>query len=160
MLKYLDCKVVFAEVPDEISLAIEITNCPFHCPGCHSPQLWEDIGQELTEAAIEDLLISNRGITCVCFMGGDIDGAQVNRLSKWVHKHYGNSIKTAWYSGADSYPTFLPDFDYIKIGSYRETDGPIDVRTTNQKMVKIHRTDNNWYMEDITYKFWKDDKNS
>ena len=39
MLKYLNCQVTFAEVPDEISLCINITNCPNRCPGCHSPEL-------------------------------------------------------------------------------------------------------------------------
>lgn len=157
MLKYLNCQVTFAEVPDEISLCINITNCPNRCPGCHSPELWGDVGQQLTEAVLEDLLTSNRGVSCVCFMGGDSEPVEINRLSKWVHEHYGNAIKTAWYSGMDEYPRFTPDFDYIKIGSYRETDGPINVRTTNQRMVKIHHNPERWYMEDITYKFWKDD---
>ena len=29
MLKYVDSKVVFAEIPDEITLAINISNCPY-----------------------------------------------------------------------------------------------------------------------------------
>lgn len=160
MLKYTNAKVVFAEVPDEISLAIEISNCPIHCPGCHSPELWGDIGNELTKSTLEDLITSNRGITCVAFMGGDAEPIEVNNLSKWVHEHYGNSIRTCWYSGMDEYPRFTPDFDYVKIGSYREDDGPINVRTTNQKMVKIHHNPERWYMEDITYKFWKNDTDS
>ena len=60
----------------------------------------------------------------------------------------------------DEYPRFTPDFDYVKIGPYREEDGPINVKTTNQKMVKIHHDLERWYMEDITYKFWKNDTNS
>ena len=162
MLKYLNCQVTFAEVPDEISLCINISNCPMHCPGCHSPELWGDVGEPLTESVIEDLIVSNRGITCVCFMGGDAEPIEVNKLSKWVHEHYNNSIKTAWYSGMDSYPTFTPDFDYVKIGSYRENDGPLNCKTTNQRMVRINhpkvgdlQLDCSWYMEDITYKFWK-----
>ena len=139
MLKYIKAKVVFAEVPDEISLAIEISNCPIHCFGCHSPELWGDVGNELTKTVLEDLITSNRGITCVAFMGGDAEPVEVNKLSKWVHEHYGGSIKTCWYSGMDEYPRFTPDFDYIKIGSYRKDDGPINVKTTNQKMVKIQR---------------------
>lgn len=157
MLKYTTNLVTFSEVPDEISLCINISNCPHHCPGCHSPELWGDIGEPLTETVIEDLLTSNRGVTCVCFMGGDAEPIEINKLSKWVHEHYGGSIKTAWYSGNDEYPRFTPDFDYIKIGSYREEDGPLNVRTTNQKMVKIHHNPDRWYMEDITYKFWKNE---
>ena len=52
MLKYVDTKVTFAEVPDEISLCINISNCPNHCEGCHSPYLAEDIGTELTKDEI------------------------------------------------------------------------------------------------------------
>ncbi len=154
MLKYTTCQVTFSEVPDEISLCIEISNCPIHCPECHSKELWGDIGQELTKTVIEDLLTSNRGVTCVCFMGGDAEPVEVNELSKWVHETH-PELKTAWYSGMDEYPRFTPDFDYVKIGSYREDDGPINVKTTNQKMVKIHHDPERWYMEDITYKFWK-----
>ena len=47
MLKYVDTKVVFQEIPDEITLAINISNCPCHCPGCHSSYLAEDIGNAL-----------------------------------------------------------------------------------------------------------------
>lgn len=160
MLKYTDCQVTFSEVPDEISLAIEISNCPIHCPGCHSPELWKDIGNILNKSNLEDLLISNKGITCVCFMGGDAEPLEVNELSKWVHEHYTNTIKTCWYSGNNSYPTFTPDFNYIKIGPYKEKYGPINVKTTNQRMVEIIKTDKDWYMKDITYKFWKNDTNS
>ena len=160
MLKYTNAKVVFAEVPDEISLAIEISNCPIHCPGCHSPELWGDIGNELTKSTLEDLITSNRGITCVAFMGGDAEPIEVNKLSKWVHEHYNNSIKTCWYSGMNTYPTFLPDFDYIKIGPYIEKLGPINVNTTNQRMVKVYHEGDNWYMEDITKRFWRNDTNS
>ena len=155
MLKYTDCQVTFSEVPDEISLCIEISNCPIHCPGCHSPELWGDIGNELTTTSLKDLITSNDRITCVVFMGGDAEPLEVNNLSKWVHEYYDNSIRTCWYSGRDEYPRFVPDFDYVKIGSYREEDGPINMPTTNQKMVKIHHETDRWYMEDITYKFWK-----
>ena len=45
--KYLDTQIVFAEIPDEITLAINITNCPFRCPDCHSPELQRNIGNNL-----------------------------------------------------------------------------------------------------------------
>jgi anaerobic ribonucleoside-triphosphate reductase activating protein len=160
MLKYTTNQVTFSEVPDEISLCINISNCPHHCAGCHSQELWGDIGEPLTETVIEDLLTSNRGVTCVCFMGGDAEPTEVNRLSKWVHEHYDNAIRTAWYSGERGFPRFTPDFDYVKIGPYIEELGPLNVKTTNQKMVKIHHNPVRWYMEDITYKFWKNDTDS
>ena len=54
MLKYVNSSVVFQEIPDEVTLAINISNCPCHCPGCHSKYLWEDIGLPLTTGAIDD----------------------------------------------------------------------------------------------------------
>ena len=55
-MKYADSKVVFSEVPDEITLAISISNCPGTCKGCHSPWLREDIGEPLTVIALYELL--------------------------------------------------------------------------------------------------------
>ena len=37
MVRYHNFDVVFAEIPGETTLAINITNCPNRCPGCHSP---------------------------------------------------------------------------------------------------------------------------
>ena len=55
MLKYVNTGIVFQEIPDEVTLAINISNCPCHCPGCHSHYLWEDIGLPLdTDAQNND----------------------------------------------------------------------------------------------------------
>lgn len=42
MVRYHNFDIVFAEIPDETTLAINITNCPNRCPGCHSPHLQRD----------------------------------------------------------------------------------------------------------------------
>ena len=65
MIKYFNSMVVFEEIPSEITLAINITNCPCHCKGCHSKFLWEDIGVELTKDELYKLIDVNDGITCV-----------------------------------------------------------------------------------------------
>ena len=88
MLKYVDTQITFSEVPDEVALCINISNCPIHCPSCHSQYLWEDIGTELTEETLKSLIEANTGITCVCFMGGDNDVPATNELSKFVHANY------------------------------------------------------------------------
>lgn len=155
MLKYTTEQIVFSEIPDEITLAINISNCPIHCPGCHSKELWSDIGVPLFDEILMEMLQRYEAVTCVCFMGGDAEPLEVNELSKFVHNFYGGKIKTAWYSGRDNWPTFVPDFDYIKIGSYDEKKGPINVKTTNQKLGKIIKDEDCWHIEDITYKFWK-----
>ena len=56
MLKYVNTGIVFQEIPDEVTLAINISNCPCHCPGCHSHYLWEDVGLPLTTDAIDDFV--------------------------------------------------------------------------------------------------------
>ena len=46
-MKYVDTLVSFSEIPDEITLCINISNCPNKCEGCHSSWLQENIGIEL-----------------------------------------------------------------------------------------------------------------
>lgn len=160
MLKYVDTQVVFAEVPDEITLAISISGCPCHCKGCHSAYLAEDIGNLLTPAALRLLLLNNEGITCIAFMGGDSDPKWVNGLAKWVKRNEFRNVKVAWYSGRQelSPQIDLWNFDYIKLGPYKEECGPLDKRTTNQRFYKVvHTSTGKSKLYDITHKFWKHD---
>ena len=162
MLKYTTAKVVFSEIPDEITLAIEISNCPYHCPACHSKELWQDIGTPLRVGKLIDLIEANKGITCVCFMGGDSDLEELFNIFKFMPMLY-KDLKIAWYTGREDIPTDLPPIDYIKIGPYKEECGPINNKSTNQRMYKrIVLKDglsSSWHWEDITYKFWKNDSN-
>lgn len=159
MLKYVDTKVVFAEVPDQITLAINISNCPCHCEGCHSPYLAEDIGEPLTIKALDTLIITNKGITCVSFMGGDSDPLHVEFLAEHIKRTYPD-IKVAWYSGKETIYDKLDlwNFDYIKIGPYIKEKGPLNERTTNQKFYRVvHMSSGKNKLYDITYKFLKHD---
>ena len=88
MLKYVDTRVCFAEVPDEITLCINLSNCPCHCKGCHSPYLAEDVGEILTDCRIQELLKENKGVTAICFMGGDNDPRLVNHYAKLIKESY------------------------------------------------------------------------
>lgn len=160
MLKYVNTMVTFSEVPDEISLCIEISNCPCHCIGCHSSYLAEDIGEELTCSKLEELLQVNKGITCVSFMGGDIDPGEIVGLAKYIKTFY-PGLKVAWYSGRQELPKHfnLEPFNFIKLGPYIEELGGLDSKTTNQKMYqRVNKEFDDLYLngfEDITYKFWK-----
>ena len=53
MLKYTNTQVVFTEIPNHISLAINISNCQNNCIGCHSPYLKENIGNGNFEPRIK-----------------------------------------------------------------------------------------------------------
>lgn len=154
MLKYVNTAVVFQEIPDEVTLAINIANCPCQCPGCHSRYLWEDIGIPLDVHAIDsfvDKLASD--ITCIALMGGDAEPMEVNLLAQYIHEEY-PQLKVAWYSGRLRVPSEVikTDFDYIKIGPYIRHLGPLSQPTTNQRM---YRLTYDGTFEDITYRFWK-----
>lgn len=157
MLKYVDTQVTFAEIPDHITLCINISNCPCHCKGCHSSYLAEDIGEELSIETLCELIDKNKGITCVSFMGGDIEPSYVNLLARTIKTEY-PELKVAWYSGREklSADIDIDNFDFIKIGPYLEECGPLNCRTTNQKFYNIvHRSTGKDKMYDITHKFWK-----
>lgn len=150
MLKYYNYDIVFQEVPDEVSLAINITNCPNHCEDCHSPHLWEDEGTVLDENELDRLIALYGGnITCVCLMGGDRERNQVEHLASHIRNT--SNLKIAWYSGRALMPSNDSDFDYIKLGPYIPKHGSLKSRTTNQKLLK--RQANEW--QDITSRFWK-----
>ena len=153
MLKYLNTEVTCGEVPDEITLCINITNCKNACPGCHSPYLANDIGEELNEESLSKLIDDNFGISCVCFMGGDIDPKRVQELAKFVKKEYKGEIKTAWYSGRNEPPSPFNArlFDFVKIGAYMADFGALTSRMTNQHFYRVE----NGKLIDETYKFWK-----
>ena len=138
MLKYANFDIVFQEVPEEVTLAINITNCPNQCPGCHSRYLWENVGKVLDANELSRLVEQYKsGITCVCFMGGDAAPEEVSGLAKLLKTTH-KDLKMAWYSGKNDLPENVPTehFDYIKLGRYMAELGPLDSATTNQRMMK------------------------
>lgn len=143
-LKVYSYAIVFQEVPNEVSLAINISGCPHHCEGCHSPELAEDIGNDLFDELPKLLETYNKFITCVCFMGGDQNMKKLKQAIKFVKRH---GLKTAVYSGLDIVSPFTNEFtntgdpmdigtyiDYLKIGHYDENLGGLSSPTTNQRM--------------------------
>lgn len=155
MLKYTDTQVTFREIPDEITLCINISGCPIRCPDCHSKELWQDIGMELSFDELKRLIEQNKGITCVCFMGGDSDRLYIRELTQYINNLY-PSLKVAWYSGSDeASPVMLSSLDYYKYGSYKKQFGGLDQKTTNQRLFYVNR--DKGIVDDITYKFWKND---
>lgn len=154
MIKYKPdtVQVVFEEIPDEVTLAIEITNCPGHCVGCHSPWLREDIGEELTVEKLRDIIDRNIGVTCVCFMGEGKDQEALKKLAFSIKLRSDYPYKTALYSGREEIEDEMYNyFDYVKLGQYIEKYGPLNKETTNQRLYEIV----NGEKKDITHKFWR-----
>lgn len=155
MIKYVDTLIGFREIPNEITLCINISNCPNNCPGCHSSWLLKDEGTPLTYVELKSLIKKNKGITCICFMGGDREPWEIQRLAKLIKEDY--DIKVGWYSGKDKMweGINLIYFDYVKIGSYKKEFGPLDIPTTNQILYKVIHTEVSTVIMDITNLFWK-----
>lgn len=153
MLKYLNTQVTFAEVPDEITLCINITGCKNGCKNCHSSYLAQDIGKPLNKSSLSELIEGNKGVSCVSFMGGDSDAIHLVALASWVKTH--THLKVVWYSGRQELAGIvarqLQWFDFIKLGPYKEEFGPLNSRTTNQRFYKVSGKE----LVDITNKFWK-----
>ena len=145
-LKYANTQVVFTEVPNEISLAINITGCTIHCKGCHSQWLWSNKGKELTKDELHNLIEKNKGITTVLFMGGDNFIKQLVERARYIKYHYPN-LKVAWYSGRrdleDSRSSRIKELmaylDYVKVGPYIKQLGGLDNPNTNQRFYRIDR---------------------
>lgn len=161
-LKYVNYAIVCEEVPDEISLAINISGCPYKCKGCHSKYLWEYTGNYISDDLDKLIDKYNSLITCVCFMGGDQNLNELLNLCKIVKKR---GYKVCIYSGSCNISKFSIFYDnacidYIKIGSYIESRGGLNNKNTNQKMYKVIYGDTSKQLENITYRFLKHDYNT
>ena len=157
MLKYVNTAVVFQEIPDEVTLSVNISNCPCRCPGCHSRYLWDDEGEDLTPETLDALLQRyGKGITCVCLMGGDAEPEYINHLARHLHRS-NPELKVAWYSGRTLIPGSVckNDFDYIKVGPFIAHLGGLKDARTNQRLYKRMAHGD---FEDITHRFWKKHK--
>ncbi len=137
-LKYHSYTVACQEVPDEISLIINISGCPHHCEGCHSKYLWDYTGNYISDD-IEKIIGKYKGyISCVCFMGGDQNPDELKQLLQIIKSKY--HLKTCVYTGLDRLTyidsKWIACCDYIKIGSYQSDKGGLDNPNTNQRMYK------------------------
>lgn len=165
MIKFTEYEVAFREIPDEITLAVNISNCQNNCPGCHSSYLKENIGKELTEIVVDELIEKNSGITCFCFMGEGNDTESLKKLILYIKEKH-PKIKIGLYSGRNTVNEdfYWENLDYLKIGPYVAELGPLDKETTNQRLY-MGGKHYSWVVtvggtlrkgwKDITEKFWK-----
>lgn len=139
-MKYLRSCISFQELKKEISLVIEITNCPYRCDGCHSPELQQDIGISLTPKTLDNLIIRNSLgkkplFTCILFMGGE-QHKEFKELLCYIKSNY--SLKTALFTGANEVcENVMSLLDYLKTGQYVESLGGLESPNTNQKLIEI-----------------------
>lgn len=177
-MKYYNYQVTFSEIPDEITLCINLTGCPIRCADCHSKFLWEDTGVELTKEEIYRILDENKGVSCVCLMGGDGDYKNLHAVFDYIRtwmmvnkKH----LKLALYSGrvdvqdlVDRAGEWIGNLHYVKVGPYIASLGGLNNKDTNQRLYMMNvngemlATKDNIFGDiivvrgfDITAKFWK-----
>ena len=139
MIKYVPqlTSVVMEEIPDRVTLAVEISHCRGNCPGCHSPFLKEDIGEPLTPALIDALVRDNFGVDCFLFLGEGRDPETLCALAAHVRSL---GLAPAVYSGRPEVDELLWEaFDYVKVGPYVEALGPLNKPTTNQRLYRALR---------------------
>lgn len=159
MIKYVTSMVTFEEVPTEVTLSLSISNCQGKCPGCHSPELRGDNGTELTTEVLDALIQKNSGVSCVLFLGEGKSPSDLIKLADRVRNHW--KLSVALYSGRECIEDDLwQHFDYVKIGPYVESLGPLNKFTTNQRLYRYSP----WYSDvscghkgwrDITSLFWR-----
>ena len=148
MIKYVPelTDVVLEEIPDKVTLAVEISNCRGSCIGCHSPFLKEDIGVELTPDAVDRLIADNFGVNCFLLLGEGKDPEALLRIAEHLRVHHPD-LERAVYSGRPEVESEIyAAFDYVKVGPYVAELGPLNERTTNQRLYH--------HGEDITFRFW------
>ena len=142
--------VVLEEIPDRVSLAVEISHCRGNCEGCHSPFLRKDIGRELTPEVIDSLVADNFGVNCFLFLG---EGQDPETLLDLADHARSLGLAVAVYSGREEVEDIFWDhFDYIKLGPYKPASGPLNNPGTNQRLYALD-PEGKW--EDITYRFWR-----
>ena len=149
MIKYVPSltDVVLEEIPHRVSLAVEISNCRGNCIGCHSPFLKKDLGDELTAEAVEKLLKTNFGENCFLFLGEGNDSEALKAIAYYLRSSH-PELELALYSGRESVEDELFEiFDFVKVGPYIKEFGPLNEKTTNQRLY-YHRAD-------ITSAFWR-----
>lgn len=167
MLLISNYTVSLLEVPNELSLCLNISECPCKCKGCSEPYLQESIGTPLTIDFLDSLLSKYKkyNLSCICFMGGDKDHKYLCDLLKHIKS---KNIKTAFYSGFDFLDMHLIEYlDYYKIGRFilpegdssewhKKSCGPINFPWSNQKLFKVIHTSDIYNLVDITDEFRKD----
>lgn len=154
MIKYVPqmTSVVIEEIPDKVTLAVDISDCQGNCAGCHSPFLKTDVGDELTETVIDDLVAGNFGVDCFLFLGEGNDKRKLLSLAGHVRSL---GLSPALYSGrTEVEDEIFQAFDYVKTGPYIESAGPLNSRTTNQRLYKVTHNASTYSLADITSRFW------
>lgn len=135
-LRYFNITSTLQDVPNELSMCINIAGCPWQCEGCSWKKVTEGMTRyELTITDLQNILRKdNNNHSCICFMGGDWE----NDLIYFVKEAKTYGYKTCLYTGGKTIHTDLLKYlDYIKVGAYKKELGGLDSPITNQRLLTI-----------------------
>lgn len=138
-MRYSYSKIVFQEVPSEISLAFHITGCQLKCEGCHSKSSWNfQSGYDLNIKNFREFIQKYKSdVTCILFLGGEWHQAE---LVKFLEISQLNQLKTALYTGLELHEVphdILSKLDYLKYGRFVKKLGGLDQPQTNQVFIHV-----------------------
>lgn len=150
MLKVYDSAVTFGEFPNEISICLNISNCPGTCELCSEPWLRQDVGELLTEEVIQKYIDSHLDCSLFGIMGGDRDHKDIIRIAQYVHSH--SNMKVGVYSGLDYIDLELASYvDCYKIGRWIPPKGPEDKwYETNNGVLQFPWSNQLYFIKDGT----------
>ncbi len=141
-MRYSDIQIVLQEVPGEISICFNITGCPLHCDGCHSPYLWkEDSGELLTENKYLNVLKKYQKMaSTVLFMGGEWHEKELENFLSIAQKM---NFSTCLYTGLeDVSPRIKSKLTWLKTGAWKQNLGGLESPKTNQRFTEIKTNKN------------------
>ena len=153
MIKYLGYAVTFQEIPDEITLCFNITNCKHHCPGCHNEGLWDpDGGYEFTEKSMKELLelLDRHTVDGLTLSGGDpmysSNRNAIFDIVKTVKEKTGKNIwmYTGYYLEDIVDEPALQFIDVIVDGRYRRQLPPTKWAGSNNQKVWRKEENGSW----------------
>lgn len=153
MLYYTEFGLSPYEVVGEQSICIYVSGCRNNCRNCHYPALQLPDHGELLHAHFADIIaLYGDQASCVCFLGeGRGLSEERNELVSYAEYAHSKGLKVCLYCGRDTViEAWMSQFDYVKLGSYREERGSLDMPTTNQRM---YRKNSDGCYEDITALF-------
>lgn len=156
MIRYAGHSVVFAEIPGHVTLAVNVSGCTRRCKGCHSAYLQEDTGSDMEQELPKLLVRYSSHVEVVCFLG---EGKDAQALARCIRMCKQSGLMTALYSGAErseDVPVLSllrpGELDFLKLGPYVESLGPLNAPTTNQRLYRLSPDGS----QDITHLFWKE----
>ena len=136
--------ITLQELPNMISFYIQFSECHIQCEGCHSNYLWGTYDNYKSLNWIVDKAKSAReqGADAIILFG-DVNN-NISPLNYFkLCENLADILPICVYSGADTLVDSLGNLDtlryikWIKLGHYSKTAGPLDSKTTNQRIYLV-----------------------